>query len=185
MNRATDNPNQIRLREGLDSRGAAAVQRRDFRRDGRSHASQTRSRALQHRGRRRTAARASRSSVSRGATKSDDEFRKEMEEAARKFSRQTVRDEIWKGFAQSIFYHRERIWRRSGYKSLAERLDKNRQGARHARQSPFLSRGRPGAVRDHPQKSESSRAEQERKEKAGRASSWKNRSAPISTRRAN
>jgi glucose-6-phosphate 1-dehydrogenase len=31
--------------------------------------------------------------------KSDDDFRREMEEAVRKFSRQTVRDEIWKNFA--------------------------------------------------------------------------------------
>src|SRR5437773_11818469 len=31
--------------------------------------------------------------------KSDDEFRQEMEEATRKFSRQTMRDEIWKDFS--------------------------------------------------------------------------------------
>src|SRR3979409_2749030 len=31
--------------------------------------------------------------------KTDEEFRKEQEEATRKFSRQTVRDEIWNGFA--------------------------------------------------------------------------------------
>src|SRR3954471_11215816 len=37
--------------------------------------------------------------------KSDDDFRKEMEEAVKKFSRQTVRDEIWTNFSQSIFYH--------------------------------------------------------------------------------
>jgi len=37
--------------------------------------------------------------------KNDDEFRKEMEEAVRKFSRQTVRDELWNVFAKSIFYH--------------------------------------------------------------------------------
>src|ERR1700719_356342 len=35
--------------------------------------------------------------------KSDDEFRCEMEEATRQFSRQPVRDEIWKTFAQSLF----------------------------------------------------------------------------------
>src|SRR6476469_9650057 len=38
--------------------------------------------------------------------KSDEDFRKEMEEAVRKFSRQPVRDEIWKTFAQNISYHR-------------------------------------------------------------------------------
>src|SRR6266496_382103 len=37
--------------------------------------------------------------------KSYDEFRSDLEEATRKFSRQAVRDEIWKTFAQSIFYH--------------------------------------------------------------------------------
>src|SRR5213594_690891 len=33
--------------------------------------------------------------------KSDDQFRGELENATRKFSRQTVRDEMWKTFAQS------------------------------------------------------------------------------------
>src|SRR5438552_11622778 len=47
--------------------------------------------------------------------KSDDEFRKEMEEAVRKFSRQTVRDEIWKTFSQSIFYHQSEFQDESGY----------------------------------------------------------------------
>jgi len=56
--------------------------------------------------------------------KSDDAFRREMEEATRKFSRQAVRDEIWKTFAQSIFYHQSDFGNESGYKSLAERLDK-------------------------------------------------------------
>jgi glucose-6-phosphate 1-dehydrogenase len=56
--------------------------------------------------------------------KSDDEFRRELEEATRKFSRQTVRDEIWKTFAQSIFYHQSEFEDESGYKSLAQRLDK-------------------------------------------------------------
>jgi glucose-6-phosphate 1-dehydrogenase len=56
--------------------------------------------------------------------KSDDDFRKELEEATRKFSRQTVRDEIWKTFAQSIFYHQSEFQDESGYKSLAQRLDK-------------------------------------------------------------
>src|SRR6185436_6465157 len=37
--------------------------------------------------------------------KTDDQFRQEQEETTRKYSRQTVRDEIWKSFAQSLFYH--------------------------------------------------------------------------------
>ncbi len=56
--------------------------------------------------------------------KSDDEFRREMEEATRKFSRQAVRDEIWKTFGQSIFYHQSDFGDESGYKSLAAKLDK-------------------------------------------------------------
>src|SRR5207249_5515028 len=56
--------------------------------------------------------------------KTDDQFRSELEEATRKFSRQTVRDEIWKTFAQSIFYHQSEFEDSSGYKSLSQRLDK-------------------------------------------------------------
>src|SRR6266705_1770129 len=56
--------------------------------------------------------------------KSDDDFRKEMEEATRKFSRQTVRDEIWKTFGQSIFYQQSDFSDEAGFKSLAHRLDK-------------------------------------------------------------
>jgi glucose-6-phosphate 1-dehydrogenase len=55
--------------------------------------------------------------------KTDDEFRKEMEEATRKFSRQTVRDEIWNGFARSLYYHQSEFADEAGYKKLAERLD--------------------------------------------------------------
>src|SRR6202162_4407439 len=56
--------------------------------------------------------------------KSDDEFRQEMEESTRKFSRQSVRDEIWKTFAQSIVYHQSDFGDESGYKTLASKLDK-------------------------------------------------------------
>jgi glucose-6-phosphate 1-dehydrogenase len=56
--------------------------------------------------------------------KNDDEFRGELEEATRKFSRQTVRDEIWKTFAQSIFYHQSDFSDESGFKTLAARLEK-------------------------------------------------------------
>jgi glucose-6-phosphate 1-dehydrogenase len=47
-----------------------------------------------------------------------------MEESTRKFSRQSVRDEIWKTFAQSIFYHQSDFGDESGYKTLATKLDK-------------------------------------------------------------
>src|SRR5438132_9411838 len=56
--------------------------------------------------------------------KTDDEFRREMEEATRKFSRQGVRDDIWKTFAQSVFYHQSEFADETGYKTLAERLEK-------------------------------------------------------------
>ena len=56
--------------------------------------------------------------------KDDDDFRKEMEEAVKKFSRQTVRDEIWKNFSQSLFYHQSDFADESGFKTLAERLQK-------------------------------------------------------------
>src|SRR5438477_2724433 len=56
--------------------------------------------------------------------KTDAGFRKEQEESTRKFSRQPVRDEIWNGFAQALFYHPSEFHDAAGYKSLAERLDK-------------------------------------------------------------
>jgi len=46
--------------------------------------------------------------------KSDEEFRRDLEEATRKLSRQVVRDEIWKTFAQSIFYHQSEFGDESG-----------------------------------------------------------------------
>src|SRR5690348_8044982 len=55
--------------------------------------------------------------------KSDDDFRKDLEEAAREFSRQPVRDEIWNTFAQSVFYHRSEFGDEAGYKELAKRLE--------------------------------------------------------------
>ena len=55
--------------------------------------------------------------------KSDDDFRRDIEESTRKFSRQPVRDEIWNAFAQSIFYHRSEFGDEAGYEQLAKRLD--------------------------------------------------------------
>ncbi len=55
--------------------------------------------------------------------KTDKEFRAEMEEATRKFSRQEVRDEVWDEFAKSLFYHRSEFENPEGYKTLARRLD--------------------------------------------------------------
>jgi glucose-6-phosphate 1-dehydrogenase len=55
--------------------------------------------------------------------KTDESFRSELEEAIRKYSRQTVRDDLWSRFAQSIFYHQSEFGDLAGYKSLAKRLD--------------------------------------------------------------
>jgi glucose-6-phosphate 1-dehydrogenase len=55
--------------------------------------------------------------------KTDGEFRKELEESARKYSRSTVRDEIWNNFASSIFYHRSEFGDNHGYLKLATRLN--------------------------------------------------------------
>jgi glucose-6-phosphate 1-dehydrogenase len=54
--------------------------------------------------------------------KTDEGFRKELEEAARKFSRQNINDELWESFAGSIFYHRSEFDNLAGYEALALRL---------------------------------------------------------------
>jgi len=55
--------------------------------------------------------------------KTDQQFRDELEVAARKHSRQTVQDELWNSFEQSIYYHRSEFGDADGYRQLAERLD--------------------------------------------------------------
>ncbi len=56
--------------------------------------------------------------------KNDEEFRKELEDTVRKYSRQEVRDDLWKSFAQSVFYHQGEFDNEAAYKSLAQRLEK-------------------------------------------------------------
>src|SRR5213595_2477501 len=56
--------------------------------------------------------------------KSDDEFRKELEKTTKQFSRQDVREDIWKTLSQSLFYHQSEFEDESGYQSIAKRLDK-------------------------------------------------------------
>ena len=56
--------------------------------------------------------------------KTDESFRKELETAARKFSRQTVQDELWEPFASSIFYHQGDFDNPEAYVTLAQRLEK-------------------------------------------------------------
>jgi glucose-6-phosphate 1-dehydrogenase len=55
--------------------------------------------------------------------KTDEVFRQELEEAARKFSRQGVNDELWANFAKSIVYQRGEFGNLEAYQSLAKRLD--------------------------------------------------------------
>jgi glucose-6-phosphate 1-dehydrogenase len=54
--------------------------------------------------------------------KSDDEFRNDLREAANKFSRQSVGDELWNVFSGSVFYHASEFHDADGYKRLGERL---------------------------------------------------------------
>src|SRR4029434_178722 len=55
--------------------------------------------------------------------KTDEEFRNELGETTKQFSRQGVRDDIWKTFSQSIFYHQSEFEDEGGYRSLVKRLD--------------------------------------------------------------
>src|SRR5436190_18524795 len=72
--------------------------------------------------------------------KTDASFRTELEEAARKFSRQGVNDELWKSFSERIFYHRSEFGDLSGYRTLAERLDElDAQRHTHGNRLYYLS----------------------------------------------
>jgi len=55
--------------------------------------------------------------------KNDEIFRRELGEAAHKFSRRKIDDALWGSFAESLFYHRSAFDDAQGYISLARRLD--------------------------------------------------------------
>ena len=55
--------------------------------------------------------------------KPDDVFRKELQEANEKHSRQGHNDELWGSFAQSIHYHRSEFEDAEGYKALGKLLE--------------------------------------------------------------
>jgi glucose-6-phosphate 1-dehydrogenase len=55
--------------------------------------------------------------------KTDEQFRNELGETTKQFSRQEVRDDIWQTFSQSLFYHQSEFEDESGYRSLVKRLD--------------------------------------------------------------
>ncbi len=54
--------------------------------------------------------------------KTTEGFREELGEAARKFSRRPVNEELWRRFAASIFYHQSNFHDAAGYESLAREL---------------------------------------------------------------
>ncbi len=56
--------------------------------------------------------------------KSDEQFRQELQDALKKFSRQSFNEEIWSDFGPRLFYHRSEFGDDEGYRLLAERLDK-------------------------------------------------------------
>jgi glucose-6-phosphate 1-dehydrogenase len=55
--------------------------------------------------------------------KTDDQFRQELAQTTRKFSRQELREDIWKTFSKSLFYHQSEFEDEAGYQSLVKRLD--------------------------------------------------------------
>jgi glucose-6-phosphate 1-dehydrogenase len=55
--------------------------------------------------------------------KSDEVFRKELEEGNRKHSRSGHNDELWSSFADTIHYHRSEFQDEEGYRALKQRLD--------------------------------------------------------------
>ena len=55
--------------------------------------------------------------------KTDEIFRTELEDAARKYSRQTINDDLWNNFASAIYYHRSEFGEVEGYHRLRERLE--------------------------------------------------------------
>jgi len=56
--------------------------------------------------------------------KTDEVFRQELKEAARKFSRRPIDQDLWNSFASSIYYHRSEFTDLQGYHGLRERLDR-------------------------------------------------------------
>ena len=56
--------------------------------------------------------------------KSSEQFRKELEEATRKFSRTPINEELWASFASSIHYHQSPFDDAEGYRTLASSMEK-------------------------------------------------------------
>ena len=56
--------------------------------------------------------------------KTSEQFRKELEEATRKFSRTPLNEELWANFASSIHYHQSPFDDAEGYRRLAAEMEK-------------------------------------------------------------
>ncbi len=123
MNRTTDQPEPNPLREGLSRGPSRSLRDRDFRRDRRPDPSQTSPRSLQHRGGRRASAGGCVVGFAR-RPKTDDEFRRKIEEATRKYSAANGARRNLETLCQIDLLSPERIRDEEGYKTLAKRLDK-------------------------------------------------------------
>ena len=74
--------------------------------------------------------------------KTDEVFRQELQEAAKKFSRRPIDQNLWNDFASSIYYHRSEFTDLEGYRRLRERLDQLDKGkGRGANRLFYLSAG--------------------------------------------
>jgi glucose-6-phosphate 1-dehydrogenase len=74
--------------------------------------------------------------------KDDALFRRELEEAAKKYSRQAINDDLWKSFGDAIFYHRSEFNDSDGYRRLKERLDQiDRERGTRGNRLFYLSAG--------------------------------------------
>jgi glucose-6-phosphate 1-dehydrogenase len=74
--------------------------------------------------------------------KDDTLFRQELEEAAKKYSRQAINDDLWKSFGNAIFYHRSEFNDPDGYRRLKERLEQiDRERGTRGNRLFYLSAG--------------------------------------------
>jgi glucose-6-phosphate 1-dehydrogenase len=74
--------------------------------------------------------------------KTDEVFRQELSEAAHKYSRQKINEDLWKNFANSIFYHRSEFGDPEGYGRLKERLEQiDRERGTRGNRIFYLSAG--------------------------------------------
>ncbi len=74
--------------------------------------------------------------------KDDSVFRQELQEAAGRFSRQEINDDLWREFGKSIYYHRSEFSDQDGYRRLADRLETlDAEGTTRGNRLFYLSAG--------------------------------------------